>query len=94
MSKRNYVVIKNTNRGLADVVPFPSLPRPHKRSLEERMARLEERMDRAEERLDSINERMVKKSDITRLKVWILGGVLAAFGIAPAVATTVVKAFF
>lgn len=51
-------------------------------------------MDRVEELLDAIKEHMATKNDVTSLKVWILGGVLATIGIAAGVAATVVKAFF
>ena len=51
-------------------------------------------MDRVEELLDAIKEHMATKNDVTSLKVWILGGVLATIGIVAGVAATVVKAFF
>ena len=41
-----------------------------------------ERLARIEARLDSIEKHGVTKTDIERLRVWILGGVIAAFVIA------------
>ena len=41
-----------------------------------------ERLARIESRLDSIEKHGATKTDIERLRVWILGGVIAAFVIA------------
>lgn len=49
-----------------------------------------ERLARIEERL----EHVALQNDVTKLKVWILGGVLSAAAVASAIAATVVQAFF
>ena len=59
-----------------------------------RLRDVEIRLARAEEKIDSIKENMATKTDISNLKVWILGGILSAIGVAAAIATIIVKAFF
>lgn len=71
----------------------------------ERLARLETKMDHAAtredvlavkvsiERIEARLEHTATKEDIQRLKVWVLGGVLGALGLAVVVATGVVKLF-
>ena len=59
-----------------------------------RLRALEEGMARLDERVGAIKEHMAEKNDITSLKVWILGGVLAAIAVGAGIAAAVVKAFF
>ena len=68
----------------------------------EPLARLEAKMDHAAtredvkvsiERIEARMEHVATKEDIQRLKVWVLGGVLGALGLAVVVATGVVKLF-
>ena len=71
----------------------------------ERLASLETKMDHAAtredvlavkvpvERIEARMEHVATKEDIQRLKVWVLGGVLGALGLAVVVATGVVKLF-
>ena len=44
--------------------------------------------------LEAHLQHLATKNDITQLKVWILGGVLAAIVVAAGISATVVKAFF
>ena len=61
---------------------------------EARLRALEIHVARIDERVSAIQENMATKNDMTGLKVWILGGVLAATLIAASIAATIVKAFY
>ena len=61
------------------------------RVLEVQLARIDERMVAIK---DNMDKSMATKTDISNLKVWILGGVLGGIAVAAAIAATVVKAFF
>ncbi len=62
--------------------------------IEARLRGLEIQMARIEVRVDNIEANMATKTDISNLKVWILGGVLSGIVLAVTIATIVVKAFF
>ena len=61
---------------------------------ETRLRALEVQVVRIDERVANMQENMAKKNDVTGLKVWILGGVLSAVGVAAAISAAVVKVFF
>ncbi len=61
------------------------------RALEVQLARIDERVVAIQENRD---KNIATKTDISNLKVWILGGVLSGIAVAAAIAATVVKAFF
>lgn len=58
-------------------------------ALNERVARIEERLNH----LASSKELEVVRHDITKLKVWILVGMLAGIGIASGIIISIVKLF-
>ena len=59
-----------------------------------RLRMLEIQVARVEVRVDNIEKNMATKTDISNLKVWILGGVLSGIVIAATISAVVVKAFF
>ena len=58
--------------------------------LDTRLRNVEVGMARVEERL----EHVALENDVTRLKVWVLGGVLSGMVVAALISLTVVKFFF
>ncbi len=62
--------------------------------VESRLRNLEIQVTRIDERLRGIQENMAKKDDISKLKIWILGGVLGAILAGASIAAAVVKVFF
>ena len=50
-----------------------------------------ERLSRIEAQMESMKENMATKTDIEKLRVWILGGVIAAFVVALSIGFLVPK---
>lgn len=61
---------------------------------DERLRAVEVGLAKLETKVDGLDQKVATKTDISNLKVWVLGGVLGAIGIAATIATIIVKAFF
>ena len=61
--------------------------------IDSRLRHLEVELGKAQKDIGHIRETMSTKTDVERLKVWILAGLLSAMAVGATIAAIVVKAF-
>lgn len=61
--------------------------------VEKRLRELENKVVRLEEKVDNINNNMATKTDIEKIKVWVLSGILSAVVLSATIASLIFRFF-